>query len=126
MGVPVSSFVVLATAMAGKHFVADFLLQTKWMARAKGHPDGWIAPLVAHATCHAGLTLLITLAVAPPLWWLAVVDLIVHFSVDRAKASVSSWSGLKPEQARYWWLFGFDQMLHQLTDIVIVAALLYR
>jgi hypothetical protein len=124
--VPVLSFVSLATAMAGKHFVADFVLQTGWMARRKERPTGWVGPLAAHALCHGSLTLIVALAVAPALWWLALLDLGTHFMVDRAKASLTAWSCWTPAQARYWWLFGFDQMLHQLTNIAIIGVLLSR
>lgn len=121
-----SSFLLLAVAMAGKHYLADYVLQTGWMARRKERPAGWVAPLVAHALCHAGLTLLIALLVAPALWWLALLDLGVHFAVDRTKAKLAGHAGWTPDQARFWWLFGFDQMLHQLTDIVVIAFLLWR
>lgn len=35
-----------------KHFLADFLLQTDWMAAGKDRPKGWLLPLAAHAGVH--------------------------------------------------------------------------
>ncbi len=115
---------VLMTAMAAKHFLADFVLQTDWMARGKERVDGWVLPLAAHAGIHALGTLLVALAVRPTLWWLALVDFLVHGLVDRGKALTSQRARWQVTDARFWWLLGFDQLLHQLTNIGLVAALL--
>ena len=87
--VVMSSVLALATVLAAftvKHVLADFVLQSNWMARGKEAASGWAAPLLAHVACHAGLTLLLVLAVRPDLWWLALADLVVHTAVDRSKA----------------------------------------
>ena len=69
-----------------KHLVADYFLQGKWMIQ-KFKPDwGFFLPLLAHAGVHALFTLGVCLFVAPNLWWLAVVDLVAHFIMDRIKA----------------------------------------
>jgi hypothetical protein len=109
--------------MTLKHFVADFLLQTNWIARGKERREGWFAPLAVHVLCHAILTLLLTLAIAPRLWWLALIDLVVHAAIDRLKSLISMESGWKTDQAQFWWVIGFDQYLHQATNIALVAAL---
>lgn len=120
-----------ATAMAGlamvfalKHYLADFILQTSRMARGKERVEGWFGPLLAHASCHAAMTLGIALVVAPRLWWLALIDLVVHLAVDRGKTSLARWGQWKPDQSQYWWLLGFDQLVHQLTNIGFAAALI--
>lgn len=120
--VPLGSFCALLLVMALKHFVADFLLQTNWIAHGKERVEGWQGPLAVHVLCHASLTLLIALAIAPRLWWLALVDLVVHTIIDRSKTVVGNWSRCEKTQARYWWLFGFDQFLHQVTNIALAAA----
>lgn len=122
--VPVWTMAVLAATMIVKHYVADFVLQTDWMARGKERATGWFPPLAAHAGCHAAATLGVALVVAPPLWWLALVDGAIHFSVDRAKSVVARRTGWTPLNVRFWWLLGFDQMLHGLTDIGLVTAFL--
>ena len=69
-----------------KHLVADYFLQTQWMLQ-KFKPDwGFFLPLLAHAGVHALFTLGVCLFVAPHLWWLALVDLVAHFIIDRIKA----------------------------------------
>jgi hypothetical protein len=124
VSVPLASFCALLLVMAFKHFVADFLLQTSWIAHGKERREGWQAPLAVHVLCHAGLTLVIALFVAPRLWWLALVDLVVHAAIDRSKSLIGNRGGWQVNQFQYWWLLGFDQFLHQVTNIALAAALL--
>ncbi len=113
----------LTAVFAVKHFLADFVLQTGWIARGKDCHNTWVAPLLTHVAVHAVATLVIALIVAPHLWWLALVDFGIHFAVDRGKTLLGRWGRWSPHDARYWWLFGFDQLLHQLTNIGIALAL---
>ena len=121
--VPLWSFCILLVAMALKHYAADFLLQTSWMARGKERREGWLAPLAAHVLCHAGFTLVIVLLVAPRLWWLALVDMGLHAPIDRGKTLIARRGGWDAQRVEFWWLIGFDQLLHQITNIALVAAL---
>jgi hydrogenase-4 membrane subunit HyfE len=108
-----------------KHLLADFILQTGWMARGKERTEGWLAPLLAHITVHAIGTLLIAFAIAPQLAWLAVVDFVVHGLIDKSKTLIQQRHRFRIEQAAYWWLFGTDQTLHHLTHLafaVLIAA----
>ena len=114
----------LVAAMALKHFLADFVLQTDGMARGKGRARGWGGPLLAHAGCHASLTLAIALAAAPRLWWIAAADFVVHAAIDRAKAVLARRGGWTPDQPAFWRLLGFDQFLHDLTGVGLALALL--
>ena len=115
---------VLGMAFATKHFLADFILQTNWMARGKEQRSEWGPPLLAHALCHAILTLVITLVTAPQLWWLSLIDLVVHLAIDRSKTLVAQRGGWRTDEAQFWWLLGFDQYLHQLTNLSLAAAIL--
>lgn len=121
--VPVLTLAVLALLFALKHLVADFIFQTSWIAHGKEGTSGWVLPLAAHAGIHAAMTLAITLAVRPSLWWLAILDLAVHFLIDRGKSITGRWGGWTATDARYWWLLGFDQFLHQATNIGLATAL---
>jgi hypothetical protein len=118
------SFAALALLMAFKHYVADFLLQTNWIAQGKERDKGWLAPLAVHVLGHALLTLLIVLALAPTLWWLAPVEFVIHGAIDRGKTIIGNWGGWQPNQQKYWWLLGFDQFLHQATNLALAAAIL--
>jgi hypothetical protein len=122
--VPLGSFSALLIVMALKHYVADFALQSNWIARGKEQREGWFAPLAAHVLIHAAFTLAIALAVAPRLWWIALGDLVIHFAIDRAKSRLSQWGGWDTSRVQFWWVLGFDQFLHQVTNVALAAALL--
>jgi hypothetical protein len=116
-------YCALLAAFTFKHFVADFVLQTTWMARGKERAAGWLAPLAAHVGCHGIATLAIALVVAPSLWWLAVAEVAIHGAIDRAKTVTTRAAGLTIAVPAFWWLLGFDQFLHQITNIVLATAL---
>jgi hypothetical protein len=119
------SFAILYAAFIIKHLLGDYLLQTTWMALGKEHPSGWLAPLAAHCGVHAALTGAIILALAPALWWLAAIDFFVHAAIDYFKGSVTRRLGLRPfTDARWWWIFGIDQSLHQFTHLGYVVVLM--
>lgn len=114
----------LVLVFALKHFIADFLLQNRWIACGKDGRTGWFLPLALHVAGHAVLTLAIAVSVAPRLWWLALVDLAIHFAIDRSKCVLARSTRWTMEDARFWWLLGFDQFLHQVTNVGLAVALL--
>ncbi len=124
MLVPLGTVTALMVVMAAKHFCADFLFQTNWIAAGKARQHGWMVPLLLHAFGHALLTFLIALALFPRLWWLAPLELVLHAAIDRLKVIVARRQELNATKAEFWWLLGFDQFLHHLTNILIVAMFL--
>lgn len=121
--VPLATLSALLIVMAAKHYAVDFVGQTEWMARGKERVAGWAAPLAAHAGLHALGTLAVALPFKPGLWWLALVDLAVHGAIDRGKTLVAHRTRYATTDPRFWWLMGFDQFLHQVTNIVLVVLL---
>lgn len=118
-------FAIFYTLFILKHYVADFLLQTSWMAAGKERSTNWIAPLAAHCAVHGALTGVIVVAVAPSLWWLAMVDFVVHATIDRSKGLIAKRFGFVSfTDVRWWRLFGADQSLHELTHLAYVLVLL--
>lgn len=111
-------------AMYIKHLSADFILQSNWMARGKNRMEGWLVPLAAHAGLHGLGTLAIALTVKPELWWLGPIDALIHGGVDRGKAFVSQRWNFPTTDVRFWWIIGFDQFAHHITDLGLVAAML--
>ena len=120
---PVEALAALSVAFALKHYAADFVFQTNWMAHGKERMQGWVLPMLSHAGCHAAMTLALVLFVAPALWWLALIDFAVHVAVDRSKTAVSHWGKWQPSDKHFWWLLGFDQFLHQVTNIVLATII---
>lgn len=122
--VSLPALIGLSLAFGAKQLAADFFLQTGWMARGKGQAQGWLAPLGTHACVHGLGTLLITLAMAPKLWWLSLVDVVLHAAIDRVKALPSLGGRWTPQHCAYWWAFGVDQQAHALTHLGFVVLLL--
>ena len=112
-----------SAAFLAKHFLADFLFQTDWMASGKERPKGWLLPLAAHAGVHGGMTGALFLAVSPSLAWLGLADALVHGVIDRMKSLAARRAAVTPRQAPFWWLFGADQTLHHLTHLGLAILL---
>ncbi|HEY7457441.1 MAG TPA: DUF3307 domain-containing protein [Xanthobacteraceae bacterium] len=107
-----------------KHFVADFLLQTPYQFLNKGtygHPGGFI-----HAGIHALGSVLAFFVITPRLGLgIAIVigEFIAHYHIDWLKENTVKRQQWVFPQSEFWWTFGADQALHQLTYLVIAAAL---
>jgi len=98
-----------------KHVIADFFLQSTWMAVGKDLKKGWALPLLAHCLVHLAVAMVLILIVAPRFWFVALIDFAIHIAVDRAKGFCVSTFGVKQEHQWFWWLIGIDQALHHLT-----------
>lgn len=120
-----------------KHFIADFVLQNDYM-QGKFRENGWAAPLALHCSMHAFCTLAIVCFIAPSMWWLSLVDFVIHFVMDRIKASprmLGRYKNLcqhelpaataeqKKHMKLYWLSMGFDQYIHHLTNLLIAWIL---
>ena len=123
----VDLFIVLLITYQVKHFLADYPLQTSWMLRKENPGWGFLIPLSFHAGVHAALTLTIALVVRPSLWWLALIDFVVHAVMDRLKASRSYLGRFRdPRTHAYWNALGLDQMVHHLTHIWLAWLLVFK
>ena len=120
-------FCLLLILFELKHFVADFLLQTKYML-GKFKP-GWdfILPLSTHCAVNAIFTYIILVGIGKTnLWPLVIFDFISHFLIDRMKSSPKWLGKYRPEQSKFWWVLGLDQALHHIVYITIVLAIMSR
>jgi hypothetical protein len=117
-----------------KHFLADYPGQTEYMLR-KNRYVGWFLPLIDHAFTHAVGTALIILFwggfyfggmffIPWLLLFLPLFDLVTHFIMARVKASPWMWGKYKPQDKYFWWALGFDQMVHHLSDYVIIYVMI--
>jgi uncharacterized protein DUF3307 len=113
--VPVAALVGWMLLLTAKHIVADFFLQTSWMAIGKDQKIGWALPLLAHCLVHLATSLLLILVIAPRFWFVAFIDFFIHLAVDRAKGITTSTFGVTTEHPWFWSLIGVDQALHHLT-----------
>jgi len=107
-----------------KHFLCDFVLQTAYQYRNKGiygHPGGLI-----HAGLHTMGSLPAVLALQAPSGIVAVffvAEYLAHYHIDWSKEHINKRFALDARNQLYWTFFGADQMLHQLTYVVMLALL---
>lgn len=115
-----------------KHFIIDFPLQGPYQYLNKdtyGHPGG-----IAHSMFHLIGTYIVCICgmffiIPAALGWLCLVlplfDGIIHYHIDWAKMKLNKKLGWGPTtHEQFWWLLGFDQLLHQLTYLGMVAMVL--
>jgi hypothetical protein len=122
MGSVDSQVVLLLVALLlAKHFLCDFVLQNGYQLSGKhqyGHPGGLL-----HASIHA-LGTAAVLAFFPVSWAFllgaAAAEFVVHYHIDWAKGRITR-RATSTQGLTYWGLFGFDQLLHQLTYVAIAA-----
>jgi hypothetical protein len=113
--IAVAALVGWVLVLTAKHIVADFFLQNSWMALGKDRKAGWALPLLAHGLVHLAVAALLMLILAPRFWFVALIDFVIHITVDRTKGILTSTFGLTPQQPWFWSLIGVDQALHHLT-----------
>jgi hypothetical protein len=110
-----------------KHFACDFALQTPRQIQAKGNYGQ--VPGLEHAGLHAiaSLPALLVLTRSPlAIAVVMVCEFVVHYHVDWGKAQVDKRQRLNDTSAAYWFVFGLDQFIHQLTYLAIVFAFVPR
>lgn len=103
------------------HAVADFALQTPWIANNKSRhsePAGydpkkhgpkqaiWVYVLTAHALIHGSMTVIVTGST-----WLGLLEAVSHWMIDFGKCE--KWYGIHT-----------DQFLHLLMKLLIVYVYL--
>ncbi len=127
MSPAISSVLWALVAFQLKHFLCDFVLQTRRQSRTKGiygHRGG-----IEHAGLHAigSVPALLILTASPAAIGAVVVgEFLVHYHIDWAKVRIDAARGWTDHTSAYWIVFGLDQLLHQLTYIAIVFLLLVR
>ena len=107
-----------------KHFVADYLLQGKYML-GKFKSVGWELPLTAHVAVHMAMTFCILIWYLPIEFALvlSMMDMSIHFLIDRAKVVLSrGYDSSKDKE--FWWLLGLDQMAHHFTHYLIAFVVI--
>jgi len=117
--------IIIYLAFRVKQVFCDFFFQTSWMAKVKGGPFnmGGAKALGAHAGIHSLFTFALVFYFAPQLWWLGFVDFAVHGIIDKTKGWITNKNGWTYKDNYYWWAFGVDQEMHNLTHLCYVVAI---
>lgn len=83
-----SQVLVLLVLYQFKHFICDYPLQGKYMLGKFKPGYDWVKPLAAHSLVHAAWTFAIVLHFQSKLALpMALLDFVLHFTMDRIKAS---------------------------------------
>lgn len=128
MPLEIVTVLVILFGLQAKHFLFDFVFQSDWQVRNKGHyghPGGLV-----HSGLHAvGTLVVMALAVLfgavgiLTALSLAVADFLIHYHIDWVKAQLSRRMKLTPDRHAFWIALGADQAAHQLTYLGLMAAL---
>src|SRR3954462_10357629 len=113
--VAVDALVGWMLVLTCKHIVAEFFRQNTWMALGKDQKTGWALPLLTHCLIHLGVAMVLILMIAPRVWFVALIDFVIHLMVDRAKGLCVATFNVTMDHQWFWWLIGIDQALHHLT-----------
>lgn len=114
--------ILLITFLLVKHFIWDFWYQPPYMWQNKGTFGHWGG--IVHSGIHAVTTFAILLFfTAMPIAVMAMIfEFILHYLTDYAKMNINRVKGWgATTHNEFWQLTGFDQLVHQLTYIAILA-----
>ena len=114
--------ITLITLLLVKHFVWDFFYQPAYMWQNKSTFGHWGG--IAHSGIHAVTTFVILLffTTMPVAIFAAVFEFVLHYLTDWAKMNINRAKGWgATTHNEFWQLTGFDQLVHQLTYIAILA-----
>ena len=111
---------LLITLLLLKHTVADFFLQRSFMFKDKHVYMGRGG--LTHASIHGALSVLVfapfaTITVSVVL---GLIDMILHYHTDFFKSNWNVKTKATPNENRYWYAFGLDQLAHFLTYVLLV------
>ena len=117
------SLIGLLAWLQAKHFVADYLLQPRWIIQGKGdirHPAGYV-----HAAIHAAFTLpglMLFGLEGRTITMLALGELSIHFLIDHLKAVHARRHPVSTTSRAFWAAHGLDQLLHHFTYSALLLA----
>lgn len=114
--------ITLLTLLLIKHFIWDFYYQPPYMWQNKGtfgHGGGVLHSGVHTVTTYFILLFFTNLDMAITL---SLFEFVVHYWTDFAKMNINRIKGYTATtHNEFWQLTGFDQLIHQLTYVVILA-----
>jgi hypothetical protein len=123
-------YTLLMSGFLVKHFLGDFLLQSKRMVADKTNYGG--KGSIYHVLIHVGLTnwMLVAFSIMSIPMSIKAIGIAslaegaIHYHIDYVKAKLVAWGNFSIQQHRFWDLFGLDQMLHGLTYVAMLYWLL--
>ncbi len=114
-----SNLTILYLQILAIHFIADFVLQSNWMAQNKSKSN---RPLLCHVFVYF-VTFLILLTLCVPssrysdLYFFVYINAAIHFFVDWATSRINAYLWAKGDVHNFFVGVGFDQLIHATTLI---------
>lgn len=107
-----------------KHFIADFVLQTNKMVEEKGMYGAKHG--IYHSLIQSAGTFIAFACLHPILGIItAFVDFMAHYHIDWAKININKKYHYTPQDSKFWFWLGLDQLAHQLTYIFLVGWIFF-
>jgi hypothetical protein len=107
-----------------KHFLADFLWQTNQMVTEKGIYGARYG--IYHSLIHSAGTFLAFSWMHPVLGIItALIDFLAHYHIDWAKININNKYHYTPQDSKFWFWLGLDQLAHQLTYLFLVGWIFF-
>lgn len=126
MQINLSNLFILLASFQVKQFICDFPLQREYMLKKTLPGWAFIPPLALHCFVHGIATFLIIACVNINFWWLALVDFVIHFIMDRIKSGPQYLGRFNDkDKSGFWNCLGFDQMVHHFTHYAIIWILIH-
>lgn len=111
-----------------KHFICDGLLQTVYhLGKFNDKFKDYWKPLLNHAWINGIGASMIAISFSNGhkiAWMIFGLEIVLHFVIDRLKASKKLLGRWKTDQAMFWHALMFDQMLHRFCYILYIALIL--
>ena len=119
---PVHATLAAITYLLVKHAVADFFLQTETQWRQKGTygARGGVVHSLIHILLTVPLFFLFPGGSARLASGILAAEFVVHYHIDWAKEQINRRAGWTARDPMFWWVLGFDQLLHGLTYVAIL------
>lgn len=124
-----TSFFFLLVIFQLKHFTGNFSLRNLYLSNSFYTTDSYNGPpiistLLIHSLVHAVITLGITLIVRPSAWYLSLIDLAAHFSLDYIKLSKKLLGRWDVHHPLFWWGLDLVKLGHNFVYFYFVYFLL--
>ena len=106
------------------HWVADFVMQTQWMAENKSRR---LVALGAHVLTYSsvlGVATVVMFGATQPVLWFIAVNAGLHFATDFVTSRISAEMWRRQNVHAFFICIGFDQLLHQIALAATLVAFL--
>lgn len=115
--------ILLLVLLQIKHWYIDFVNQSMEEVHGKGIYGNALG--IQHSAKQALGTLLCVLIITGGGYFIdaifiALLDFIIHYHTDWAKININKRKNYTTDTPQFWWWLGFDQLVHQLTYLLIV------